>query len=138
MAATAQDILDAINKIQEDVNALGAKVDILLDAPKPTTQSFANINLADGSEGKVLQMEVNMLTVATNPRGEKAFKLKGHPYSKHGVAVYDDGNRFELMGIDSNTDFGDHKYNQNVTVLVREPEEEGKLPKPVKVLGLAE
>ena len=137
MAATAQDILNEITALQKKVNSLEAKVDILLDSPKPTASSFTQI-LKDGREGKIMELEATLLNVGLNKQGEKAYKLKGRPYTKHGVPLYDDGDRFEAMGIDRNAEYGDTNYSQKVEILVTEPKEEGKLPTAIRVLGLVQ
>jgi hypothetical protein len=132
----ATEIMEEIKGVAADVKALTAKVDRLLDQPVPVAASMSEMS-ANGTPVKIMELDVEALSVSLNLQNEKAYKLKGHPFKKFGIAVYNDGNRFQDMGIDPESEFGEHPYSQRVVVQMSDPDEEGK-SKPLKVLRIAQ
>jgi hypothetical protein len=134
--ATSDELMTGINELIENNKSLSAKLDRLLDTPVAKPQTVTELSY-NGKEVIVKELDVTALSVGLNLQNEKAFKLKGHPFTKFGIAVYNDGTRFTDMGIDENLDFGEHDYSQRVVVEFSEPDAEGR-SKPLKVLRIAQ
>jgi len=134
--SSAQEIFEEIRALKEEVTSINAKIDRLLDAPTPKSNSSTELTY-NGKEIRTITLDVSALDVGLDQKKKKAFKLKGHPFTMYGVPLYPDSALFKEIEIDPEMDFGEYDCSHRIVVQMGEPNDEGK-SFPLRALRLAD
>jgi len=134
--SSALEIKNELILLREEITSLNAKVDRLLDAPTPKSNSSTELSY-NGKEIRTITLDVSALDVGLDQKKQKAFKLKGHPFTKFGVPLYPDSTLYKEIEIDPEMDFGEYDCSHRIVVQMGEPNDEGK-SFPLRALRLAD